>query len=54
MAFSKEVDGEQYLVASGVVGDGGVAVFRRVDGGRGLTVVARNRDVATRSSFVWL
>jgi 6-phosphogluconolactonase (cycloisomerase 2 family) len=54
MAFSKEVNGEQYLVAGAAKGDGGVVVLRRVDGGRGLTVVSRNRDVETRSSFVWL
>ncbi|KAK0186511.1 putative isomerase YbhE [Armillaria mellea] len=44
----------EYLVASGVAGTGGVAVFRRVDEGRGLKEVARNLDVPTRSTFVWL
>jgi hypothetical protein len=53
MEFSALVNGEQYLAASGVVGTGGVAIFKRVSGG-GLTLVARNTDVATRTSFVWL
>jgi 6-phosphogluconolactonase (cycloisomerase 2 family) len=54
MEFSDEVNGEQYLVASGVVGDAGVVVMRRVDGGKGLAVVARNREVGNRTSFVWV
>ncbi|KAI0313954.1 putative isomerase YbhE [Amylostereum chailletii] len=45
---------DQYLILSGVVGEGGVAVFERTDGGRGLVEVARNTDVPTRTSFVWL
>lgn len=44
----------EYLVASGVAGTGGVAVFRRVDEGKGLKEVARNLDVLTRTTFIWL
>lgn len=44
----------EYLVAAGVAGTGGTAVFKRVDGGKGLVEVARNLDIATRTSFVWL
>ncbi|PPQ73722.1 hypothetical protein CVT24_006979 [Panaeolus cyanescens] len=46
--------GEEFLAASGVAGSGGVVVFRRTDGGRNLEIVARNTDVLTRTSFVWL
>ena len=43
----------EYLVLSGVVGTGGVAVFKRTDGGANLAEVARETTVPTRSSFVW-
>ncbi|KAJ2920793.1 hypothetical protein H1R20_g16301, partial [Candolleomyces eurysporus] len=46
--------GDEYLVASGVTGKGGVAVLKRVDGGRNLKVVARNLEIPTRTTFVWL
>ncbi|KAI0046974.1 putative isomerase YbhE [Auriscalpium vulgare] len=45
-------DGE-FIVAGGVVGTGGVVVFRRTQGGAALEEVARNTDVPTRTSFVW-
>lgn len=45
---------KQFLIAGGVAGTGGVVVFERVDGGRGLKEVVRNVDVLTRTSFVWL
>ena len=54
MQFGKERRGEAFLVAGGVVGDAGIVVFKRVDQGRDLEVVARNREVPTRSTFVWL
>ncbi|KAI0635166.1 putative isomerase YbhE [Trametes polyzona] len=44
----------EFLVAGGVAGDAGVVVLRRTQGGADLEVVARNRDIPTRSSFVWL
>jgi len=49
-----ENGGEAYLVAGGVAGTGGVVVFKRTNGGMGLMEVARNTDVPTRSTFVWL
>lgn len=49
-----ETGGDEYLVASGVRGKGGVVVLKRVDGGRNLKVVAKNLEVPTRTTFVWL
>lgn len=43
----------EYLVLSGVVGEGGVAVFKRIDSGANLTEVSRDTTVPTRTSFVW-
>ncbi|KAF9531361.1 Lactonase, 7-bladed beta-propeller-domain-containing protein, partial [Crepidotus variabilis] len=51
MQFSASGD---YLVASGVVGTGGVIMFQRTDGGRNLVKVASNTNVPTRTSFIWL
>ncbi|KAH9475848.1 hypothetical protein JR316_0011408 [Psilocybe cubensis] len=48
-----EDGGDQFLIA-GANTEGGVAVFSRVDGGRNLTLVARNEDVQNRTSFVFL
>ncbi|KAG5653209.1 hypothetical protein H0H81_001760 [Sphagnurus paluster] len=45
--------GDEFLIAGANV-DGGVVVFRRVDGGRNLTVVARNEEIANRTSFVFV
>ncbi|KAF5340449.1 hypothetical protein D9758_013555 [Tetrapyrgos nigripes] len=50
----EENGGNEFLVAAGVAGNGGTVVYRRVDGGRGLEEVARNLDIPTRSTFVWL
>jgi len=50
----EENGGNEFLIAAGVEGEGGTVVYRRVDGGRGLEEVARNLDVPTRSTFVWL
>ncbi|OSD08016.1 putative isomerase YbhE [Trametes coccinea BRFM310] len=44
----------EFLVAAGVAGDAGVVVLRRTQGGADLEIVATNKDVPTRSSFVWL
>jgi 6-phosphogluconolactonase (cycloisomerase 2 family) len=46
--------GDQYVAVGGVAGNGGVIIFQRTNGGRNLTVVAKNTDVPTRTSFVWL
>lgn len=45
---------DEFLVAASVAEDAGVAMFKRVDGGRDLELVVRNADIPTRSSFVWL
>ncbi|KAF8347450.1 Lactonase, 7-bladed beta-propeller-domain-containing protein [Amanita rubescens] len=44
----------EFLAASGVQGSAGVIILRRTDQGRNLEIVARNLDVPTRTSFVWL
>lgn len=49
-----EDGGVEFLVASGVVGTGGVVVFQRTEGGRNLVEVARNQQIPTRTSFVWV
>ncbi|KAG7095223.1 hypothetical protein E1B28_005998 [Marasmius oreades] len=46
--------GDKYLVASGVAGTGGTVVFERIDGGADLKEVARNKDIPTRTSFIWI
>lgn len=46
--------GEEYLIAGAASGSGGVAVFRRTEGGRNLELIARNTDVPTATSFSWL
>lgn len=45
---------EEFLIAGGVAGTAGVVMYRRTEGGRSLTEVARNLEVPTRTSFVWL
>lgn len=50
MTFS---DDEQYLVAGGGV-SGGVKVYKWTDGGKGLEEVASNKEVDTRTNFVWV
>ncbi|KAI0050553.1 putative isomerase YbhE [Auriscalpium vulgare] len=44
---------DEFLVAGGVVGDGGIVVYQRTNDGGGLMEIARNKDVPTRTSFVW-
>lgn len=46
--------GDEYIIASGQAGRGGVAIFQRVDGGRDLKEVVRNVEVPNRTSFLWL
>lgn len=50
---SEENGGEEFLMAGGVAGTGGVIVLRRTEEGRNLEIVARNQDIPTRTSFVW-
>jgi hypothetical protein len=51
---NRDNGGEEYLMAGASSGTGGVAIFRRTEGGRNLELVVRNQDVPTRTSFVWL
>jgi hypothetical protein len=46
----------QYIVVGGLVGDGGVVVYERTDGGRSLVERARTNDTDAlgRSTFVWV
>ncbi|KAK7049920.1 hypothetical protein VNI00_005350 [Paramarasmius palmivorus] len=46
--------GDEFLIAAGVAGTGGTAVFRRIDGGADLEEVARNTEIPTRSTFLWV
>jgi len=52
MEFGGEND--EFLIASGVAGTGGVIVLQRTEQGRNLKILVRNQDIPTRSSFVWL
>ena len=45
---------DEYLVAGGVAGTAGVVVFRRTEGGRNLKLVTQNKEIPTRTSFVWI
>ncbi|KAI0826617.1 putative isomerase YbhE [Trametes gibbosa] len=45
---------KEFLIAGGVAGDAGVIVLKRTQGGRNLTILDRNLDLPTRTSFVWL
>lgn len=49
-----ERGGDEYLITSGFAGTAGVLMYRRTEGGRNLELVARNLDIPTRTSFVWL
>jgi 6-phosphogluconolactonase (cycloisomerase 2 family) len=44
----------RYLIAGSARGTTGVAVFERTDGGKTLTLVAKNTSSPIRTSFVWL
>ena len=44
----------RFLVASGVVGDGGVVVFERVGRGENFTRVVSNEEIPNFTSFVWV
>ncbi|KAJ7878766.1 hypothetical protein B0H14DRAFT_3435371 [Mycena olivaceomarginata] len=51
MHFGGEDD--EYLIAGRVAGTAGVVIYRRVDGARNLSEVARNTDIPTRTNVVW-
>ncbi|KII85533.1 hypothetical protein PLICRDRAFT_31719 [Plicaturopsis crispa FD-325 SS-3] len=46
-------EADQYVIAGGVAGTAGVVVYKVTETGN-LTEVARNTDLPTRTSFVWL
>lgn len=54
MALGRVADGGDEFLVAGANVDGGVAVFQRTDGGRNLSLVARNTDIANRTSFVFV
>ncbi|KAJ6504090.1 Lactonase, 7-bladed beta-propeller-domain-containing protein [Mycena vitilis] len=54
MALGRVDDGGDEFIIAGANTVGGVAVFQRVDGGRNLTLVARNADLQNRTSFVFV
>ncbi|KAF8953597.1 hypothetical protein BDZ97DRAFT_1929515 [Flammula alnicola] len=54
MALGHVADGGDKFLIAGANVDGGVAVFQRINGGRNLTEVARNVEIANRTSFVFV
>jgi len=54
MALGRVDDGGDEFIIAGANTEGGVAVFQRVDGGRNLTLAARNLDLGNRTSFVFV
>ncbi|KAF6760527.1 Lactonase, 7-bladed beta-propeller-domain-containing protein [Ephemerocybe angulata] len=48
-----EGGGDEFLIAGANL-DGGVAVFKRTEGGRNLELVVRNEELQNRTSFVFL
>lgn len=54
MALGRVDDGGDEFIIAGANTVGGVAIFQRVDGGRNLTLVARNEEIANRTSFVFV
>ncbi|KAL0568979.1 hypothetical protein V5O48_012997 [Marasmius crinis-equi] len=54
MALGRVDDGGDEFIIAGANTAGGVAVFQRVDGGRNLTLVAKNEEIANRTSFVFI
>ncbi|EAU83139.2 hypothetical protein CC1G_07821 [Coprinopsis cinerea okayama7 len=53
-AIGKAADGGDEFLIAGANTEGGVAVFRRTEGGRNLELVARNTELQSRTSFVFL
>ncbi|KAI1798203.1 putative isomerase YbhE [Ganoderma leucocontextum] len=45
---------KEFLIASGVAGSAGTIMLKRTEGGKNLTLLTRNTDIPTRTSFVWL
>jgi len=53
-AIGKTEDGGDEFLIAGANLDGGVAVFKRTEGGRNLELVAKNEELESRTSFVFL
>ena len=53
-AIGKTGDGGDEFLIAGANTEGGVAVFRRTDGGKNLELVVRNQELQNRTSFVFL
>ncbi|KAF8235215.1 putative isomerase YbhE [Tricholoma matsutake] len=47
-----ENGGDEFLIA-GAAAEGGISMYRRVEGGRNLAEIARNEEIAARTSFVF-
>jgi len=45
---------QEFLIAGGSVGETGVVMLRRTEGGRNLEIVARNTEAPILTSFVWI
>ena len=45
---------KEFLIASGVAGSAGTIVLKRTECGKNLTLLTRNLEIPTRTSFVWL
>lgn len=54
MALGHKADGGDAFLIAGANLDGGVAMFQRTNGGRNMTLVATNTDIANRTSFVFV
>lgn len=54
MQFGSANGGEEFLIAAGVAGSAGTIVLRRSEGGRNMEIVAKNLDIPTRTTFVWI
>ncbi|KAL1944018.1 hypothetical protein VTO73DRAFT_3836 [Trametes versicolor] len=44
----------EFLIAGGVAGEAGVIMLKRTQGGKNMTLLTRNLELPTRTSFVWL
>ncbi len=54
MSLGKVEDGGDEFIVAGANTVGGVVISQRVEEGRSLVEVARNEDVANRTSFIFL
>lgn len=54
MALGNVADGGDEFIVAGANTEGGVAIFRRIDGGKSLELVVNNQEIANRTSFVFV